>query len=91
MADVQGGEYYAQIRNIIVNNSEDASVVLTWLVPTTESMKGRFDPTKYVIGMEEDLPRSIDCVNFLCHCSSDYFRPVDSPYTLCCYPSTPQN
>ncbi|VDM34332.1 unnamed protein product [Hydatigera taeniaeformis] len=82
VTDVEGGEYYAQIRSIIVDNSEDASVVLTWLIPTFEARKGEFDPAKYVIGMEEDLPRSIDCVNFLCHCPSDYFRPTDSPYTL---------
>ncbi|EUB63834.1 GATA zinc finger domain-containing protein [Echinococcus granulosus] len=80
--DVDGGEYYAQVRSIIVDSFEDASVVLTWLVPTSEATRGEFDPTKYVIGMEEELPRSINCVSFLCHCPSDYFRPTDSPYTL---------
>ncbi|KAL5111711.1 GATA zinc finger domain-containing protein 1 [Taenia crassiceps] len=72
VTDVEGGEYYAQVRSVIVDNSGDASVVLTWLVPTSEARRGEFDPSKYVI----------DCVSFLCHCPSDYFRPTDSPYTL---------
>ncbi|KAL5962601.1 GATA zinc finger domain-containing protein 1 [Taenia solium] len=49
LMDVEGGEYYAQIRSIIVDNAEDASVVLTWLVPTSEARRGEFDPAKYVI------------------------------------------
>lgn len=49
--DVEGGEYYAQVRSIMVDNSEDVSVVLTWLVPTSEARRGEFDPAKYVIGL----------------------------------------
>uniref|UniRef100_A0A5K3F3Z2 BAH domain-containing protein n=1 Tax=Mesocestoides corti TaxID=53468 RepID=A0A5K3F3Z2_MESCO len=82
VTDVEGGQYYAQLRSIIVDNLDNVSVILTWLVPTTEATSGKFDLAHYVIGMEEDLPRHIDCVMFVCRCSSDYFRPIDTPYTI---------
>ncbi|VDL35435.1 unnamed protein product [Hymenolepis diminuta] len=82
LIDIEGGEYYAQIRTFIIDSHEDAHVVLTWLVPTVEATRGKFEASKYVIGMEEDVPRRIECVAFYAHCPSDYFRPVDSPYTV---------
>ncbi|KAL7061508.1 hypothetical protein AAHC03_01643 [Spirometra sp. Aus1] len=80
--DVEGGTYYAQLRGILIDRSEDVYVVLTWLVPTTEACGTTFDPTTYVIGMEEDIPRHIDCCSFVSRCPSDYFKPMSSPYTI---------
>ncbi len=50
ITDVDGGQYYAQLRNIIIDKSENASVILTWLVPTTEATPGKFEASKYIIG-----------------------------------------
>ncbi|VDN96907.1 unnamed protein product [Rodentolepis nana] len=82
LTDTDGDEYYAQIRTFIIDSHEDAHVVLTWLVPTVEAKGKKFEASNYVIGMEEDIPRRIECVAFYARCPSDYFRPVDSPYTV---------
>ena len=34
-------------------------------------------------GPEEDLPRSIDFFNFVCHAPSEYYRAKNSPYPIC--------
>ncbi|TGZ50331.1 hypothetical protein CRM22_010840 [Opisthorchis felineus] len=85
IVDVSNESYYAQIRGLAVDHTGDSCCVLTWLVPTTESISDTFEPENYVIGLEEDVLRDISCCNLVCHCPADYFRPIASPYSIHSY------
>ncbi|XP_042333350.1 GATA zinc finger domain-containing protein 1 [Sceloporus undulatus] len=79
--DEQDGKtYYAQIRGFIQDQYCEKSAALTWLIPTTASPKDSFDPATYIIGPEEDLPRKIDYLEFVCHAPSEYFKSRSSPF-----------
>lgn len=72
--------YYAQIRGLLQDQYCEKSAVLTWLLPTRGSPKGRFDPATYILGPEEDIPRKLECLEFVCHAPSDYYKAEKSPY-----------
>nr|XP_060638246.1 GATA zinc finger domain-containing protein 1 isoform X1 [Anolis sagrei ordinatus] len=79
--DEQDGKtYYAQIRGFIQDQYCEKSAALTWLIPTTASPKDCFDPATYIIGPEEDLPRKIEYLEFVCHAPSEYFKSRSSPF-----------
>lgn len=68
----------------------EKSAVLTWLIPTTSSGDPNegFDPSTYLIGLEEDLPRRIaNIMEFVMHAPSNYYSnnrtdPYEKPETL---------
>lgn len=39
-----------------------------------------FDPSTFILGPEEDIPRPLECMTFVSHCPSDYFKLSNSPY-----------
>lgn len=39
-----------------------------------------FDPSTFILGPEEDTPRPLECMTFVSHCPSDYFKHSNSPY-----------
>lgn len=39
-----------------------------------------FSPETYIIGPEEDLPRKLECMEFVMHAPSDYYKLKNSPY-----------
>ncbi|XP_032093398.1 GATA zinc finger domain-containing protein 1 [Thamnophis elegans] len=79
--DEQDGKtYYAQIRGFIQDQYCEKSAALTWLIPTTASPKDYFDPATYIIGPEEDLPRKIEYLEFICHAPSEYFKSRSTPF-----------
>ncbi|XP_011880768.1 PREDICTED: GATA zinc finger domain-containing protein 1 isoform X2 [Vollenhovia emeryi] len=82
MQDVDGGIYYAQIRGLLTDQYCEKSAAVTWLLPTTASPTPEegFVPETYVIGPEEDLPRKLECMEFVMHAPSDYFKLKNSPY-----------
>lgn len=80
LMDHDGGIFYAQIRGFIQDQYMEKSVVLTWLLPTTSSPAEGFDPATFVIGPEEDLPRKLDCMEYVCHAPTEYFRAKTAPY-----------
>ncbi|XP_020640777.1 GATA zinc finger domain-containing protein 1 [Pogona vitticeps] len=81
VVDEQDGKtYYAQIRGFIQDQYCEKSAALTWLIPTTASPKDCFDPATYIIGPEEDLPRKIEYLEFVCHAPSEYFKSRSSPF-----------
>ncbi|XP_013405736.1 GATA zinc finger domain-containing protein 1 [Lingula anatina] len=80
LMDHGGGIYFAQIRGFLQDQFAQKSAVITWLLPTTESKKDEFDPATFILGPEEDLPRVLDCMDFICHAPSDYFRAKVAPY-----------
>lgn len=72
--------YYAQIRGFLQDQYYEKSAVITWLLPTSKSNTGQFDPSTYILGPEEDLPRKMEYMEFVCHAPSDYFKNYKSPY-----------
>ncbi|XP_023707345.1 GATA zinc finger domain-containing protein 1 [Cryptotermes secundus] len=82
MRDVEGGLYYAQIRGLLTDQYCEKSCVVTWLLPTQESPNTEegFDPATYIIGPEEDIPRKLECVEFVMHAPSDYFKARNTPF-----------
>ncbi|KAK9889419.1 hypothetical protein WA026_004692 [Henosepilachna vigintioctopunctata] len=83
--------YYAQIRGLLTDQYCEKSAVITWLLPTRESPPPNegFDPATYIIGPEEDTPRSLRCMNFLMHAPSDYYKSVNTPYPNISAPALP--
>ncbi|KAH9514299.1 GATA zinc finger domain-containing protein 1 [Bulinus truncatus] len=80
LVDHDGGLYYAQLRGFLSDQYNEKSAVITWLLPTTNSPPNRFDPNTYILGPEEELPRKLEFMEFVCHAPSDYFRAKDAPY-----------
>uniref|UniRef100_A0A8B9DXW2 GATA zinc finger domain-containing protein 1 n=1 Tax=Anser cygnoides TaxID=8845 RepID=A0A8B9DXW2_ANSCY len=81
VVDEQDGKtYYAQIRGFIQDQYCEKSAALTWLIPTQASPKDCFDPASYIIGPEEDLPRKMEYLEFVCHAPSEYFKSRSSPF-----------
>ncbi|XP_071452240.1 GATA zinc finger domain-containing protein 1 [Hetaerina americana] len=82
MRDEDGDIFYAQIRGLLQDQYCEKSAVVTWLLPTRISPhpeKG-FDPSTYILGPEEDIPRKLNCMEFIMHAPSEYFKAKDSPY-----------
>ncbi|XP_060948896.1 GATA zinc finger domain-containing protein 1 [Limanda limanda] len=75
-----GKPYYAQIRGFIQDQYCEKSAALTWLIPTQSSPKDQFDPGTYIVGPEEDLPRKMEYLEFVCHAPSEYFKSWSSPF-----------
>ncbi|XP_028256041.1 GATA zinc finger domain-containing protein 1 [Parambassis ranga] len=75
-----GKPYYAQIRGFVQDQYCEKSAALTWLIPTQASPKDHFDPGTYIVGPEEDLPRKMDYLEFVCHAPSEYFKSRSSPF-----------
>ncbi|KAM9308662.1 GATA zinc finger domain-containing protein 1 [Gastrophryne carolinensis] len=81
VVDEEDGKiYYAQVRGFIQDQYCEKSAALTWLIPTVSSPKDGFDPATYIIGPDEDLPRKMDCLDFVCHAPSEYFKSRSSPF-----------
>nr|XP_019814955.1 PREDICTED: GATA zinc finger domain-containing protein 1 [Bos indicus] len=79
--DEQDGKpYYAQIRGFVQDQYCEKSAALTWLIPTLASPRDQFDPASYIVGPEEDLPRKMEYLEFVCHAPSEYFKSRSSPF-----------
>lgn len=79
----RGKKYYAQIRSFITDTFCEKSAVLTWLIPTTSSPdpNEEFDPSTYLFGLEEDIPRRIaNTMEFVMNAPSTYFINKTTPY-----------
>lgn len=77
-----GKPYYAQIRGFVQDQYCEKSAALTWLIPTQASPKDQFDPGTYIVGPEEDLPRKMEYLEFVCHAPSEYFKSRSSPFPV---------
>ncbi|KAA0200840.1 GATA zinc finger domain-containing protein 1, partial [Fasciolopsis buskii] len=82
VVDVDDGVYYAQLRALAVDAVGNSCCALTWLVPTSDTTTGTFEPDNYVIAMEEDILRDLNCCSLVCRCPSDYYKPIASPYDI---------
>lgn len=72
--------YYAQIRGFMKDQYNEKSAIISWLLPSQGSPQDRFDPATYILGPEEDLPRKMEFMEFVCHAPSDYFKCKYGPY-----------
>lgn len=72
--------YYCQIRGLLQDQYCEKSAVITWLLPTQGSPKGRFDPATYIIGPEDETPRALDCFEFVCHAPNEYYQMKSTHY-----------
>lgn len=75
-----GKPYYAQIRGFMQDQYCEKSAALTWLIPTQSSPKDQFDPGTFIVGPEEELPRRMEYLEFVCHAPSEYFKSRSSPF-----------
>jgi len=82
VVDVEGGVYYAQLKGFLTDQYCEKSGVITWLLPTTESPPPEqgFDPSTYIVGPEEELPRRLEHFTFVMHAPDDYFYYANAPY-----------
>lgn len=82
LEDEDGSVYYAQLRGFLTDQYCEKSGVITWLLPTVHSPppEDKFDPSTYVIGPEEDLPRKLEYLTFVMHAPDDYFYYRKAPY-----------
>nr|CAI5840929.1 unnamed protein product [Callosobruchus analis] len=89
--DEEGDTYYAQIKGLLTDQYCEKSAVLTWLLPTQESPNPNesFDPATYIMGPEEDISRSLDCLEFVMHAPSDYYKSKTTPYPTIHAPARP--
>ncbi|XP_030764022.1 GATA zinc finger domain-containing protein 1 [Sitophilus oryzae] len=74
--------YYVQIVGLMTDQYCHKSAVIQWLLPTEESPppNEEFDPATYIIGPEEDIPRNLECMEFVMHAPSDYYKSKSTPY-----------
>nr|XP_054751123.1 GATA zinc finger domain-containing protein 1-like [Lytechinus pictus] len=82
LLDEDGGIFYAQLRGFMQDQYSQKSAIITWLLPTQATNKNKFDPATYILGPEEELPRSLEFMEFVCHAPADYYRLVKSPYPV---------
>ncbi|XP_077484101.1 GATA zinc finger domain-containing protein 1 isoform X2 [Amblyomma americanum] len=82
LMDENDDTYYAQIRGLLQDQYCEKSAVITWLLPTSESPRDHFDPSTYILGPEEDIPRKLEYMEFVCHAPSEYFKARKSPYPM---------
>uniref|UniRef100_A0AAR2K4I8 GATA zinc finger domain-containing protein 1 n=1 Tax=Pygocentrus nattereri TaxID=42514 RepID=A0AAR2K4I8_PYGNA len=75
-----GKPYFAQIRGFVQDQYCEKSAALTWLIPTQSSLRDQFDPGTYIVGPEEDLPRKMEYLEFVCHAPSEYFKSRSCPF-----------
>ncbi|EDO42226.1 predicted protein, partial [Nematostella vectensis] len=71
--DIDGGLYYAQIRGFLQDEYAVKSAVITWLVPTVPHPP-HFDPAIFLPGPEEDTPRPMECMEFVCRAPTELFK-----------------
>ncbi|CAF0808198.1 unnamed protein product [Adineta ricciae] len=77
--------FYAQIRALFQDEHVNAYAFLTWLLPTSiksSTNNFQFDPNAYSIGPNEEYPRSLNSLSFVCHAPSDYFQVKTYPQSM---------
>jgi hypothetical protein len=83
IVDQQDGRtYFAQIRGFLQDELCEKSAVISWLLPCTEQAASaqHFTPNEFYLGPDEELPRKMSCMQFVCHAPSDYYRPASEPF-----------
>lgn len=75
--------YYAQCKCFMTDQFCEKFVVLTWLLPTEILSENEgFIPGKFKLGPEEDFPRKMEYMTFVCNAPSTYFANMKMPYPV---------
>lgn len=84
LEDDEGNTYYAQLRGFLTDQYCEKSAAITWLLPTISSPPPNklFDPATYILGPEEEITRKLECMEFIMHAPSDYYKARSTPYPL---------
>lgn len=82
LEDDDGNTYYAQLRGFLTDQYCEKSAAITWLLPTISSPSPNklFDPATYILGPDEEITRKLDCMDFIMHAPSDYYKSRNTPY-----------
>jgi len=73
VTDIGGLRYYAQIRGFLQDVFLNKSAVVSWLLPTVPNPT-RFDPAIFLPGPDEDIPRPMECFEFISRAPTNLFR-----------------
>ncbi|CAF0996599.1 unnamed protein product [Didymodactylos carnosus] len=73
--------YYGQIRALLQDEHLNSYAFLTWLLPRPNSIHDQyeFNPNSYIIGPNEEYPRDLNSLSFVCHSPTDYFQVKTYP------------
>lgn len=82
MDEDDGHAYYGQLRGFLQDQYMELSGIITWLLPTTASPPDRFDPATFILGPEEEFPRSMEVFEFVCHAPTEYYKKRDAPFKV---------
>lgn len=73
VTDISGQRYYAQLRGFMQDLFLRKSAVITWLLPTVPNPR-KFDPSVFLPGPDEDMPRPMECFEFISRAPSNLFK-----------------
>ncbi|XP_031559413.1 GATA zinc finger domain-containing protein 1-like [Actinia tenebrosa] len=73
LEDIEGDLFFAQIQGFLQDEFAQKSVIITWLIPTIPEPT-HFDPALFLPGPEEDTPRPMECLEFVCRAPSELFK-----------------
>ena len=85
MVDEEDGQtYFGQLRGFLQDEYCEKSAAITWLIPISDQafQNQVFIPSQFVLGPEEEIPRKLNCMEFVCHAPSDYYKISASPYPI---------
>lgn len=68
--------YFYLTTKMKTSNQVDVIDLVSFSPPAEEG----FSPETYIIGPEEDLPRKLECMEFIMHAPSDYYKLKNTPY-----------
>ncbi|KAL9967322.1 hypothetical protein ACROYT_G025523 [Oculina patagonica] len=71
--DIEGDLYYAQLRGFLQDQYAQKTAVITWLIPMVPK-PAHFDPALFLPGPEEDTPRPMECMEFVCRAPTELFK-----------------
>lgn len=71
--DIEGDLYYAQLKGFLQDQYAQKTAVITWLLPVV-SKPSHFDPALFLPGPEEDTPRPMECMEFVCRAPTELFK-----------------
>lgn len=71
--DIEGDLYYAQLRGFLQDQYAQKTAVITWLIPVVPR-PSQFDPVLFLPGPEEDAPRPMECMEFVCRAPTELFK-----------------
>lgn len=73
VVDINGEKYFAQLRGFLQDIHLNKSAAITWLLPTVANPT-KFDPAVFLPGPDEDIPRPMECFEFVSRAPTNLFK-----------------